>query len=143
MAEELGKKSLKRVWEEREELQEEHDKIKRRYQENNKELQKLMDDKENEISQLKKQNEEMQKMIQDLQKQSQKLQASSKADQKKIRMLVKNNNKKRKLLESDEIMYWNEYALQEAEDDEAQERYEELEACWYSSAESADESDEK
>ena len=97
-----------------------------------------MDDKENEISELKKQNEEMQRKIQ-------KLESNSKAVQKKIRMLVRNNQKKRKLLEADGIVRgWNEYhALREPDDDEDQERYEELEACWYSSAESADDSDEK
>ena len=135
MTEEFGKKGLKRVWEERESLQKQHDEIKKRYQENNEALQKIMSEKENEISQLKKQNEEMQATIQ-------KLESNSKADQKKIRMLIKNNEKKRKLLNSPAIVDgWNEYSLCEAEDDEAQERWEELEACWKSSEESADESD--
>ena len=135
MAEKLGKKSLKRVWEEREELQEQHEKVKQRYQEKNKELQTLMDDKENEISELKKQKEEMQTTIQ-------KLESDSKADKKKIRMLVRNNQKKRKLLDSEEIKYWQDYLERPIEDDEDRERYEELEACLHSSDESADESDD-
>ena len=135
MTEEFGKKGLKRVWEERESLQKQHDEIKKRFQENNKALQKIMDEKENEISQLKKQNEQMKATIQ-------KLESNSKADQKKIRMLTKNNAKKRKLLNSPGIVDgWNEYSLCEGEDDEAQKRWEELEACWKSSEESADESD--
>ena len=100
-------------------------------------LQKIMDEKENEISQLKKQNEQMKATIQ-------KLESNSKADQKKIRMLTKNNAKKRKLLNSPGVVDgWNEYSLCEGEDDEAQKRWEELEACWASSEESSDESDDK
>ena len=131
---ESGRK-LKRVWEERLELQEQHGKIKRKYQENNEAMRRLIDDKEREIDQLKKQNEEMRKMIQELE-------SNSKADQKKIRMLVKNNEKKQKLLSAPEIVQaWNEWSIREPEDDEEQERWEELEGCWNSSDESADEAD--
>ena len=137
-----NKENLKRVWEERLTLQEQHGKIKRKYQENNEVLQKLIDGKENEISELRKKNEELQIAIQKLTKQNQNLEANSKVDQKKIRMLVKNNNKKRKLLDCSWIVDgWNEYALTEVDDDEERERYEELERCWVSSDESADELD--
>ena len=131
---ESGRK-LKRVWEERLELQEQHGKIKRKYHENNEAMRKLIDDKEQVINQLRKQNEEMRKTIQGLE-------SNSKADQKKIRMLVKNNEKKQKLLSAPEIVQaWNEWSIREPEDDEEQERWEELEGCWNSSDESADEAD--
>ena len=128
-------RKLKRVWEERLELQEQHGKIKQKYQENNQAMRKLIEDKEQEIDQLRKLNEQMRKTIQDLE-------SNSKADQKKIRMLVKNNEKKDKLLSAPEIVQaWNEWSIREPEDDEEQERWEELEGCWNSSEESADETD--
>ena len=131
---ESGRK-LKRVWEERLELQEQHGKIKRKYQENNEAMRRLIDDKEQEINQLRKQNEEMRKMIQELE-------SKSKADQKKIRMHVRNNAKKRKLLDAGFIRdAWDVYSLEEPDDDEGQKRWEELECCWNSSDESADEAD--
>ena len=128
-------KKLKRVWEERLELQEQHGKIKQKYQENNEAMRKLIDGKEQEINQLRKQNEQMRKTIQDLE-------TNTKACQKKIRMLVKNNAKKRKLLSTPAIVNgWNEWSLEEPEDEEEQEAWEELETCWKSSDESADEAD--
>ena len=131
-------RKLKRVWEERLELQEQHGKIKQKYQENNQAMRKLIEDKEQEIDQLRKQNEQMRKTIQELE-------SSSKADQKKIRMLTKNNAKKRKLLRLDAIVEgWNEWGMagdERGPDDEEQEKWEELEGCWKSSDESADEAD--
>ena len=75
-------RKLKRVWEERLELQEQHGKIKRKYHENNEAMRKLIDDKEQVINQLRKQNEEMRKMIQELE-------SNSKADQKKLECSLK------------------------------------------------------
>ena len=101
-------------------------------------MRRLIDDKEQEINQLRKQNEDMRKMIRELE-------SNSKADQKKIRMLIKNNAKKRKLLRTDAIVQgWNEWTMAGDErclDDEEQEKWEELDACWKSSDESADEAD--
>ena len=60
-----------------------------------------------------------------------------------LRMLVKNNAKKRKLLSTPAIVNgWNEWSLEEPEDEEEQEAWEELETCWKSSDESADEADQ-
>ena len=125
-------KKLKRVWEDlqeelRLELQEQH---------------RMIMDKELEINQLRKQNEQMQKAINNLKKQNSSLESKSKADQKKIRRLVKNNAKKRKLLDAGFIRdAWDVYSLEEPDDDEGQKRWEELECCWNSSDESADEAD--
>ena len=131
-----AKENLKWVCGEQLKLQEQNGKIKPKYLEN-KEVLELLQQK-------LKENEEMQITIQKLQKQNQELEANSKADQKRIRMLVKNNKKKRKLLDSQAIAVgWEHYALCETEDDEGQKRYEELEACWMSSDESADELDNK
>ena len=135
-------RKLKRVWEKRLELEEQHGKIKQKYLENNEGMCKLIEDKELENSQLRKQNEQMQKTINNLKKQNYYLESKSKADQKKIRNLVKNNAKKRKLLDAEFITdAWDIYSLEESDDDEGQKRWEELEGCWNSSDESADEAD--
>ena len=129
-------RKLKSVWEERLELQEQHGKIKQKYQENNQAMRKLIEDKEQEIDQLRKQNEQMRKTIQELE-------SNSKADQKKLRMVVKNNAKKRKLLRLDAIVQgWNEWSMaSDGWSDEEHEKWYELEGCWKSSDESADEAD--
>ena len=150
-----GKSNLKRVLDEQLELQHQHGEIKRKYKENNELLRKFMDDSERENSKLKKRIVHMEKVIQNrieiiqkLQNRIYQLNANSRADQKKIRMLVKNNEKKRKLLNSNAICNgWNEYALASPdgensdEIEEEYERYAELDACWKSSEESADEVD--
>ena len=121
-------KKLKRVREEPLELQEQQGNI--------------MDKELLETNQLRKENEQMQKTINNLKKQNSSLESKSKADQKKIRMLVKNNAKKRKLLDAGFIRdAWDVYSLEEPDDDEGQKRWEELECCWNSSDESADEAD--
>ena len=68
--------------------------------------------------------------------------ANSKDQEKKIRTLRKNNAKKWKLLTAEELRdkSWNDYALTIFNEKEI-DRYEELENCWYSSEESADESE--
>ena len=68
--------------------------------------------------------------------------ANSKDQEKKIRTLRKNNQKKWKLLTAEELRdkSWNDYALTIFNEKDI-ERYEELENCWYSSEESADESE--
>ena len=68
--------------------------------------------------------------------------ANSKDQEKKIRTLRKNNQKKWKLLTAEELRdkSWNDYALTIFNEKEI-DRYEELENCWYSSEESADESE--
>ena len=68
--------------------------------------------------------------------------ANSKYQEKKIRTLRKNNAKKWKLLTAEELRdkSWNDYALTIFNEKEI-DRYEELENCWYSSEESADESE--
>ena len=68
--------------------------------------------------------------------------AISKDQEKKIRTLRKNNQKKWKLLTAEELRdkSWNDYALTIFNEKEI-DRYEELENCWYSSEESADESE--
>ena len=121
-------KKLKRVREEPLELQEQQGNI--------------MDKELLETNQLRKENEQMQKTINNLKKQNSYLKSKSKADQKKIRMHVRNNAKKRKLLDAGFIRdAWDAYSLEEADDDEGQKRWEELEGCWNSSDESADEAD--
>ena len=121
-------KKLKRVREEPLELQEQQGNI--------------MDKELLETNQLRKENEQMQKTINNLKKQNSYLKFKSKADQKKIRMHVRNNAKKRKLLDAGFIRdAWDVYSLEEPDDDEGQKRWEELECCWNSSDESADEAD--
>ena len=122
-------KELKRIWVELQEL-------KHKYQEDKEAMRKLIDDTEQDIDKLRKQNELMRKTIQDFE-------SDSKADQKKIRMLVKNNAKKRKFMSAPEIADgWLKWSMEcKPDDEEKHERWEELDACWFSSEESADEAD--
>lgn len=101
-------------------------------------------DKENEIENLQRfEILKLQKRVEKLTKKVKNLAAVSKSQKKKIRMLEKNNEKKWKLLTAEELrnMSWNEYVLTIVNEKEI-ERYEELENCWYSSEESADEDGE-
>ena len=88
-----------------------------------------------EISKLKQQIEKLTTRVKNLV-------ANSKDQEKKIRTLRKNNAKKWKLLTAEELRdkSWNDYALTIFNEKDI-ERYEELENCWYSSDESADESE--
>ena len=88
-----------------------------------------------EISKLKQQIEKLTTRVKNLV-------ANSKDQEKKIRTLRKNNAKKWKLLTAEELRdkSWNDYALTIFNEKEI-DRYEELENCWYSSEESADESE--
>ena len=98
-------------------------------------------DKENEIENLQRYEIlKLKKRVEELTKKVKNLAADSKSQKKTIRKLRKNNLKKWKLLTADELrnMSWNEYALTIFNEKEI-ERYEELENCWYSSEESADE----
>ena len=104
----------------------------------------IFPDKENEIENLQRfEILKLQKRVEKLTKKVKKLAAVSKSQKKKIRMLEKNNEKKWKLLTAEELrnMSWNEYVLTIVNEKEI-ERYEELENCWYSSEESADEDGE-
>ena len=101
-------------------------------------------DKENEIENFQRYEIlKLKKRVEELTKKVKNLAADSKSQKKTIRKLRKNNLKKWKLLTADELrnMSWNEYALTIFNEKEI-ERYEELENCWYSSEESADESHE-
>ena len=98
-------------------------------------------DKENEIENFQRYEIlKLKKRVEELTKKVKNLAADSKSQKKTIRKLRKNNLKKWKLLTADELrnMSWNEYALTIFNEKEI-ERYEELENCWYSSEESADE----
>ena len=104
----------------------------------------IFPDKENEIENLQRfEILKLQKRVEKLTKKVKNLAAVSKSQKKKIRMLEKNNEKKWKLLTAEELrnMSWNEYVLTIVNEKEI-ERYEELENCWYSSEESADEDGE-
>ena len=101
-------------------------------------------DKENEIENFQRYEIlKLKKRVEELTKKVKNLAADSKSQKKTIRKLRKNNLKKWKLLTADELrnMSWNEYALTIFNEKEI-ERYEELENCWYSSEESADEAEE-
>ena len=98
-------------------------------------------DKENEIENFQRYEIlKLKRRVEELTKKVKNLAADSKSQKKTIRKLRKNNLKKWKLLTADELrnMSWNEYALTIFNEKEI-ERYEELENCWYSSEESADE----
>jgi len=98
-------------------------------------------DKENEIENFQRYEIlKLKKRVEELTKKVKNLAADSKSQKKTIRKLRKNNLKKWKLLTAEELrnMSWNEYALTIFNEEEI-ERYEELENCWYSSEESADE----
>ena len=125
------------------------------YRENTESLRKLIDQSEQENSMLKNRIKIYENFFQDTKLRNETIfllhnkivqfnVESKKADQKKIRMLVKNNEKKRKLLYS-EAMKWDEYAEKETEGEEYNQeknkRFKELDACWDSSEESADEVD--
>ena len=104
----------------------------------------IFPDKENEIENLQRfEILKLQKRVEKLTKKVKNLAAVSKSQKKKIRLLEKNNEKKWKLLTAEELrnMSWNEYVLTIVNEKEI-ERYEELENCWYSSEESADEDGE-
>ena len=98
-------------------------------------------DKENEIENFQRYEIlKLKRRVEELTKKVKNLAADSKSQKKTIRKLRKNNLKKWKLLTADELrnVSWNEYALTIFNEEEI-ERYEELENCWYSSEESADE----
>lgn len=102
-------------------------------------------EKENEIENFQRYEIlKLKRRVEELTRKVKNLVADSKSQKKTIRVLRKNNLKKWKLLTADELrnMSWNEYALTIFNEKEI-ERYEELENCWYSSEESADEDGEE
>ena len=84
----------------------------------------------------------LKKRIEKLTTRVQNLVTARRSQEKHIRRLRKSNKRKWKLLTAEELRdkSWNEYALTIFNEKDI-ERYEELENCWYSSEESADESE--